>query len=154
MQRTRRTSGIQTVVKCCGRTASCQTGVLLATLAVGLAVADPALAATQVGHVTSTHGETIRLWQLADAEPDFWVNMERYARFAVGTSIGMFWSVAKPLVDLLRTPQTAVLLIVGVALSTKLITWTLNASTLLLSAFLHSRLTLMTKTQCLDWILR
>ena len=35
------------------------------------------------------------------------MNMERYARFAVGTSVGMFYSVAKPLFDLLRCVPSA-----------------------------------------------
>ena len=60
-------------------------------------------------------------------EPDFWVNMERYARFAVGTSLGMFYTVAKPLFDLVRKPTTGIPLVFGLVALTKLVTWTLNA---------------------------
>ncbi len=53
--------------------------------------------------------------------------MGRYARFAVGTGLGMFYTVAKPLFDLLSKPQTGVPLVIALVLLTKLVTWTLNA---------------------------
>ena len=53
--------------------------------------------------------------------------MERYARFTLTTGLGMFYSVAKPLFDLLAKPQTAVPLIIGTVLLTKLVGWTINA---------------------------
>ena len=63
----------------------------------------------------------------ATQEPEFWTNMGRYARFAVGTGLGMFYTVARPLVDLLRKPTTAVPLVLGLVALTKLLSWTLNA---------------------------
>lgn len=53
--------------------------------------------------------------------------MARYVRFAFGAGLGMAWSVGKPLLGLLRTPQTAVALVLGVVLSTAILSWTLNA---------------------------
>ena len=35
------------------------------------------------------------------------MNMQRYARFALTTSVGMFYTVAKPLYDLLRCDPPA-----------------------------------------------
>jgi len=76
-------------------------------------------------HASRTHPEARR--PLAPQEPDFWLNMERYVRFALGTGLGMFYTVAKPLLDLLGKPQTGIPLVVGLVLLTKLITWTLDA---------------------------
>ena len=56
----------------------------------------------------------------ATQEPEFWTNMGRYARFAVGTGLGMFYTVARPLVDLLRKPTTAVPLVLGLVALTLL----------------------------------
>ena len=53
--------------------------------------------------------------------------MERYARFTLSTGLGMFYTVARPVAELLGKPQTAVPLIIGLALLTKLVGWTLNA---------------------------
>jgi hypothetical protein len=53
--------------------------------------------------------------------------MGRYARFAVGTGLGMFYTVARPLFDLLSKPQTAVPLVVALVALTKLLEWTINA---------------------------
>ena len=47
------------------------------------------------------------LTRLRAQDPDFWVNMQRYARFALTTSVGMFYTVAKPLYDLLRCERPA-----------------------------------------------
>jgi hypothetical protein len=130
----------------------------MALLSFGLAVlaaAEPALAkeaadtqqpVMQLGSEARALAGVAPQWAHgARQEPDFWLNMERYARFTLSTGLGMFYSVAKPLVDLLAKPQTAVPLgasrwlqrelvtdaalraVVGIVLLTKLITWTVNA---------------------------
>jgi hypothetical protein len=53
--------------------------------------------------------------------------MERYGRFAISSGLGMFYTVARPLADLLGKPQTAVPLLIASVLAAKLISWTVNA---------------------------
>lgn len=57
---------------------------------------------------------------VANAEEDFWLNMARYARFAVGVAVGFVYMIFKPLAQLFKRPLTAVGAIVGLLASFKL----------------------------------
>ena len=65
--------------------------------------------------------------QLAAQDPPFWENMVRYSRYFVTLLVGTGYVIVKPLGALLKRPQTAVLLIVGVGGGLFLVKFTLEA---------------------------
>ena len=58
-------------------------------------------------------GDGNELWTLAGGEVPFWANMVKYARFAISVMVGFAFMFGRPIVGLLKKPQTAVLVIGG-----------------------------------------
>jgi len=68
------------------------------------------------GHDLSAVGNNAVFGDLAEVgDEDFWANVFRYPRYFLTVMTGAFYMIGKPLFDLLKKPQTAVLffLIVG-----------------------------------------
>jgi len=66
------------------------------------------------------------LWSVAGSEIPFWVNMVKYARFSISIMVGFAYMFGRPVVALLKKPQTAVLVIGGGFAGFKFVSFTLN----------------------------
>ena len=86
---------------------------LMATFAVAFfAATEPASAADVANSVEGTV-PTHELWTLAGGEVPFWANMVKYARFSISIMVGFAFMFGRPIVNLLKKPQTAILVIGG-----------------------------------------
>ena len=95
---------------------------LFATFAVAFFAADPAFAAD----ATRTRGGGRALFDLAGGEVPFWANMVKYARFSISIMVGFAFMFGRPVVNLLKKPQTAVLVIGGLVGGFKFFKWTIG----------------------------
>ena len=85
---------------------------LFATFAFAFfAGAEPSVAA-EAGAALD-HDATAQLWQVAGGEVPFWANMVKYARFSISIMVGFAFMFGRPIVNLLKKPQTAVLVFAG-----------------------------------------
>ena len=50
---------------------------------------------------------------MAGGEVPFWANMVKYARFSISIMVGFAFMFGRPVVNLLKKPQTAVLVFAG-----------------------------------------
>ena len=66
------------------------------------------------GGASSAEFGTQALWSVAGGEVPFWANMVKYARFSISIMVGFAFMFGRPIVNLLKKPQTAVLVIGGV----------------------------------------
>ena len=65
------------------------------------------------GGASSAEFGTQALWSVAGGEVPFWANMVKYARFSISIMVGFAFMFGRPIVNLLKKPQTAVLVIGG-----------------------------------------
>lgn len=85
---------------------------LFATFAFAFfAGAEPSVAAD--AGAALDHDATAQLWQVAGGEVPFWANMVKYARFSISIMVGFAFMFGRPIVNLLKKPQTAVLVFAG-----------------------------------------
>ena len=82
---------------------------LFATFAFAFfAGADPAVAMDHSGmDLTQSH----EVFQTAGGEVPFWANMVKYARFSISIMVGFAYMFGRPVVGLLKKPQTAALVV-------------------------------------------
>ena len=66
------------------------------------------------------------LFDLAGGEVPFWANMVKYARFSISIMVGFAFMFGRPVVNLLKKPQTAVLVIGGLVGGFKFFKWTIE----------------------------
>ena len=92
---------------------------LMATFAFAF-FAEPSCAADlaqQMGGGGDIDGANVagahELWSVAGGEVSFWANMVKYARFSISIMVGFAFMFGRPVVNLLKKPQTAVLVIGG-----------------------------------------
>ena len=126
--------------------ASCSLGdsgtlLLAAVLAGGLllGVAEPALAA---GGADGAHGVPQLLGDVAENE-DFWGNVLRYISYFFSVLLGTAYIAIRPLIELMKRPGTAVLVVAGTAGLVYFVSFTVQASVRrMLCAFVrvHERL--------------
>jgi hypothetical protein len=95
---------------------------LFATFAVAFFAADPAFAADADAHAAAG----APLFDLAGGEVPFWANMVKYARFSISIMVGFAFMFGRPVVNLLKKPQTAVLVIGGLVGGFKFFKWTIE----------------------------
>ena len=96
---------------------------LFATFAVAFFAADPAFAADADAHARAAGAP---LFDLAGGEVPFWANMVKYARFSISIMVGFAFMFGRPVVNLLKKPQTAVLVIGGLVGGFKFFKWTIE----------------------------
>ena len=86
---------------------------LFATFAFAFfAGADPAVAMDHSGmDLTQSH----ELFQTAGGDVPFWANMVKYARFSISIMVGFAFMFGRPVVALLKKPQTAAAVVAVVA---------------------------------------
>ena len=96
---------------------------LFATFAVAFFAADPAFAADADAHARAGGAP---LFDLAGGEVPFWANMVKYARFSISIMVGFAFMFGRPVVNLLKKPQTAVLVIGGLVGGFKFFKWTIE----------------------------
>jgi hypothetical protein len=58
---------------------------------------------------------------------DFWENVERFPRFFISSILGMILALIGPLFNLLKRPETTIILIVIILVSTFSVSMTLQA---------------------------
>lgn len=87
---------------------------LMATFAFAFfAGAEPASAA-DLAQMSGEHADGAHeLWSVAGGEVPFWANMVKYARFSISIMVGFAFMFGRPIVNLLKKPQTAILVIGG-----------------------------------------
>eukprot|EP00227_Mantoniella_beaufortii_P015517 CAMPEP_0197576706 /NCGR_PEP_ID=MMETSP1326-20131121/1626_1 /TAXON_ID=1155430 /ORGANISM="Genus nov. species nov., Strain RCC2288" /LENGTH=239 /DNA_ID=CAMNT_0043139667 /DNA_START=73 /DNA_END=792 /DNA_ORIENTATION=+ len=96
-----------------------KTALLAAGAFAFLAVtaAEPATAAQLSDHADAALGMSAaaphELWSVAGSEVPFWANMVKYARFSISIMVGFAFMFGRPVVELLKKPQTAFLVVVG-----------------------------------------
>lgn len=112
--------------------ASCSLGdrsMLLLAAALGsaalLGAAEPALAA-QLGDGSSGHPSAQLLGDLAENE-DFWSNVLRYISYFFSVLLGTAYIAVKPLIELMKRPGTAILVIAGVGSLVWFVSFTVSA---------------------------
>jgi len=101
---------------------------LFATFAVAFFAADPAFAAepeTTMSSLDLASGAP-PLFDLAGGEVPFWANMVKYARFSISIMVGFAFMFGRPVVNLLKKPQTAVLVIGGAYGGFRFFKWTIE----------------------------
>jgi hypothetical protein len=99
---------------------------LFAAFTLAFFAADPTLAATMDGadglnnydtlnnldSITSSNSQH-ELFSVAGSEIPFWANMVKYARFSISIMVGFVFMFGRPVVNLLKKPQTAALVLGG-----------------------------------------
>ena len=97
---------------------------LFATFAFAFfAGADPAVAMDHSGmDLTQSH----EVFQTAGGDVPFWANMVKYARFSISIMVGFAFMFGRPVVNLLKKPQTAVLVIGGAYGGFRFFKWTIE----------------------------
>ena len=101
---------------------------LFATFAVAFFAADPACAAEPeaAARALDAASGAPPLFDLAGGEVPFWANMVKYARFSISIMVGFAFMFGRPVVNLLKKPQTAVLVIGGGVGGFKFFKWTIE----------------------------
>ena len=101
---------------------------LFATFAVAFFAADPACAAEPeaAARALDAASGAPPLFDLAGGEVPFWANMVKYARFSISIMVGFAFMFGRPVVNLLKKPQTAVLVIGGLVGGFKFFKWTIE----------------------------
>ena len=100
---------------------------LFATFAVAFFAADPAFAAEpETMRALDAASGTPPLFDLAGGEVPFWANMVKYARFSISIMVGFAFMFGRPVVNLLKKPQTAVLVIGGAYGGFRFFKWTIE----------------------------
>ncbi|KAG8099404.1 hypothetical protein GUJ93_ZPchr0013g37130 [Zizania palustris] len=102
-----------------GRTCELPTWGLVGGIAAGVAVA---LALSAVGA-----GPAAAMGPEGPLVEEFWDNMRRYALYAVTVSTGFAYTLLEPIVELLKNPITALLIVAFIAGSGLLVSQVLNA---------------------------
>ncbi|KAL5196601.1 hypothetical protein ABZP36_000113 [Zizania latifolia] len=102
-----------------GRTCELPTWGLVGGIAAGVAVA---LALSAVGA-----GPAAAMGPEGPLVEEFWDNMRRYALYVVTVSTGVAYTVLQPIVELLKNPITALLIVAFIAGSGFLVSQVLNA---------------------------
>ena len=97
---------------------------LFATFAFAFfAGADPAVAMDHSGmDLTQSH----EVFQTAGGDVPFWANMVKYARFSISIMVGFAFMFGRPVVALLKKPQTAFLVIGGGYGAVRFFQWTIT----------------------------
>lgn len=99
---------------------------LMTTFALAyFAAPDPAAAADLAQYGDHADG-TQQLWSVAGGEVPFWANMVKYARFSISIMVGFAFMFGRPIVNLLKKPQTAILVIGGGYGGYKFFKWTIE----------------------------
>ncbi|AQK83738.1 uncharacterized protein LOC100275996 [Zea mays] len=101
-----------------GRTCALPTWALLGGITVGVTVA---LA------LSAGPGPALALGPEGPLVEEFWDNMRRYALYVVTVSTGVAYTVLQPIVELLKNPVTALLIVAVIAGSGFLVSQVLNA---------------------------
>ena len=100
------------------RTCALPTWALIGGITVGVAMA---LA------LSMDAGPAMALGPEGPLVEEFWDNMRRYALYALTVSTGFAWALVQPIVELLKSPITAVLIIVVIAGGGILVSQVINA---------------------------
>jgi len=70
---------------------------------------DGAMAYAAMSEMAPTDNDgAVELFQLAGGEVPFWANMVKYARFSISIMVGFAFMFGRPIVALMKKPQTAV----------------------------------------------
>jgi len=89
---------------------------LFAAFAVAF-FADPACAADAADTFSNldvgSTADPSAVFDLAGGEVPFWANMVKYARFSISIMVGFVFMFGRPVVSLLKKPQTAILVLGG-----------------------------------------
>ncbi|TKW35744.1 hypothetical protein SEVIR_2G395000v4 [Setaria viridis] len=101
-----------------GRTCALPTWALIGGITAGVGVA---LA------LSAGAGPALALGPEGPLVEEFWDNMRRYALYALTVSTGVAYTVLQPIVELLKNPVTALLIVVVIAGSGFLVSQVLNA---------------------------
>ncbi|WVZ66661.1 hypothetical protein U9M48_015851 [Paspalum notatum var. saurae] len=101
-----------------GRTCALPTWALIGGITAGVAVA---LA------LSAGAGPALALGPEGPLVEEFWDNMRRYALYVVTVSTGVAYTVLQPIVELLKNPVTALLIVAVIAGSGFLVSQVLNA---------------------------
>lgn len=101
-----------------GRTCALPTWALIGGITAGLAAALALSAGAGPAAALGPEGPLVE---------EFWDNMRRYALYALTVSTGVAYTVLQPIVELLKNPVTALLILVVVAGSGFLVSQVLNA---------------------------
>ncbi|CAL5083992.1 unnamed protein product [Urochloa decumbens] len=101
-----------------GRTCALPTWALIGGITAGVAVA---LA------LSAGAGPALALGPEGPLVEEFWDNMRRYALYVVTVSTGVAYTVLQPIVELLKNPVTALLIVAVLAGSGFLVSQVLNA---------------------------
>ena len=81
--------------------------------AAAASLADGTSSGSVLDGASSAEFGTQALWSVAGGEVPFWANMVKYARFSISIMVGFAFMFGRPIVNLLKKPQTAVLVIGG-----------------------------------------
>jgi precorrin-6B methylase 2 len=101
-----------------GRTCALPTWALIGGITAGVGVA---LA------LSAGAGPALALGPEGPLVEEFWDNMRRYALYALTVSTGVAYTVLQPIVELLKNPVTALLIVAVIAGSGFLVSQVLNA---------------------------
>ena len=99
---------------------SAQAIALAGILLLSFGYAAECQAATQ-----QTHGSEV--FQLASEDSEFWVNVSRYGRYFITVLLGTAYISVKPVLELLKRPKTAFLVLTGIAVLYLFVSTTVQA---------------------------
>lgn len=86
---------------------------LAALVAVGGLDADGVALAAEAADNARAGRDAV--FELAGGEVPFWANMVKYARFSISIMVGFAYMFGRPVVNLMKKPQTAALVVAAAA---------------------------------------
>ena len=102
------------------KTPALQALILAAVLLLPLGLPPESHAATHQAHGTEA-------FQLASEDSEFWVNVSRYGRYFITVLLGTAYISVKPVLELLKRPKTAFLVVAGIAVLYLFVSTTVQA---------------------------
>lgn len=88
---------------------------LAALVAVGAPEWDGVARAAEAATADNARTASDALFDLAGGEVPFWANMVKYARFSISIMVGFAYMFGRPVVNLMKKPQTAALVVATAA---------------------------------------
>ena len=125
------TSRVARKTRCCkavhnseGKEANWEPPVQAIVLA-GLVLLSFGYAAECQAATQQSHGSEV--FQLASEDSEFWVNVSRYGRYFITVLLGTAYISVKPVLELLKRPKTAFLVLTGIAVLYLFVSTTVQA---------------------------
>lgn len=118
-------SGSKVCIKSEPRQSTWKTPALQAVILAGVLLLSLGLPAES--QAATHHARGTEAFQLASEDSEFWVNVSRYGRYFITVLLGTAYISVKPVLELLKRPKTAFLVVAGIAVLYLFVSTTVQA---------------------------